>query len=126
MAHRHHLPQEPTMPISPFRSRCAFGFAVMSVLSGGATFADATHVMPGDPRIRYVGRVDLRDNAGPRMEWSNSSLVLRIKVTGATVSLSSANRYSYAVMVDGKVTQTHPPGDAKQDVELATNLPAGE
>ncbi len=56
-----------------------------------------------DPRIRYVGRFDLRDAAGPRCAWSASAVSLRFRGAALNVQMNeSDNNDEYQVEVDGK------------------------
>lgn len=59
-------------------------------------------VMADDPRIRYVGRFDTTDSAGPRCDWAASAVTLRFVGDAVNVRLNeSDNNDEYDVMVDG-------------------------
>jgi len=59
-------------------------------------------VSPSDPRLRYAGRFDLRDAAGPRCAWPASAVTLRFRGTGLNVRLADSNNDEYQVVVDGQ------------------------
>jgi hypothetical protein len=59
-------------------------------------------VAPNDPRIRYEGRFDLRDAAGPRCAWPASAVTLRFQGPGLNVRLSDSNNDEYEVVTDGQ------------------------
>ncbi len=59
-------------------------------------------VLPSDPRLRYEGRFDLRDAAGPRCAWPASTVTLRVGGTGLNVRLGNSSSDKYQVVLDGK------------------------
>jgi hypothetical protein len=59
-------------------------------------------VSSSDPRLRYEGRFDLRDAAGPRCAWPASAVTLRFQGTGLNVRLRDSNNDEYQVVVDGQ------------------------
>lgn len=62
-------------------------------------------VLPTNPCIRYVGRFNLREAAGPRCAWSASSIFLRFLGTALNVRVNeSANDDEYQVELDGKAS----------------------
>lgn len=58
-------------------------------------------VAPTDPRIRYEGRFDLRDAAGPRCAWPASAVKLRFQGDALNVQLSDSNNDEYEIVTDG-------------------------
>ena len=59
-------------------------------------------VPPADPRIRYEGRFDLRDDAGPRCAWPASAVTLRFMGAALSVRLADTSSDEYEVVVDGR------------------------
>ena len=59
-------------------------------------------VAPSDPRLRYEGRFDTSDPAGPRCAWPASAVSLRFSGSALNVKLSDGNSDRYQVVVDGK------------------------
>src|SRR5579862_4072058 len=77
-------------------------------LIGACAAADSqasVPVPPTDPNIRYVGRFDSRDAAGPRCSWSNSSVAVKFQGTGLSVKLADTGANQWQVVVDGKPTK---------------------
>lgn len=71
-------------------------------LNAGDAAPLAYAVAPTDPRIRYEGRFDLRDAAGPRCAWPASAVTLRLTGTALNVRLADTNSDEYEVVVDGR------------------------
>ena len=58
-------------------------------------------IAPKDPNIRYVGRFDARDAAGPRCAWAGSSIQVKFQGTSINVSLKTSNADQFQAVVDG-------------------------
>ena len=74
----------------------------LSVFAAGEAAPLAYTVAPNDPRLRYEGRFDRRDAAGPRCAWPASAVTLRFRATGLNVRLNDSNSDEYEVVVDGQ------------------------
>jgi lysophospholipase L1-like esterase len=78
--------------------------------AGGATSAGAAGAPAIDatPAVRFVGRFDTTDPAGPRFAWSGSGMLARF--SGASVGIRLAGAQQYTVLIDGalqpKLTST--------------------
>ena len=59
----------------------------------------------GEPAVRFVGRIDRTDSAGPRFGWSGSGIVARFHGTSVSVSLRDPGNY-FHVLVDGTAQPT--------------------
>ena len=59
-------------------------------------------VAPSDPRLRYEGRFDTTDAAGPRCAWSASAVALRFQGAALNVRLADGDSDRYQVIVDGQ------------------------
>ena len=59
-------------------------------------------VSPSDPHIRYIGRFDTSDAAGPRCAWTASSVELRVQGSALNVRLADGSSNRYEVFVDGR------------------------
>lgn len=89
---------------------------------------------PGDttPRVRYVGRVDRSDPAGPRLGWGGTSMIVRFRGSGMRVKLSEHNidegPSGYDVFIDKKLKpEVFVPADGESSYDIATGLaPAQE
>src|SRR5579862_4788238 len=64
----------------------------------------ATHISGSDPHIRYEGRWDTSDPAGPRCSWSASTV--RVKFSGSALDVdlseSDGSNDEYQIEVDGQ------------------------
>jgi len=78
-----------------------------------------------DPRIRYIGRFDLRDPAGPRCQWPGSAVELRFQGTDLNARLKELGNDRYQIVVDGHVTQTLTPDNGEGLYRLASGLAPG-
>ncbi|OIR14926.1 endoglucanase E precursor [mine drainage metagenome] len=61
-------------------------------------------VSANDTHLRFIGRFDHRDPAGPRCEWSGSELEVRFQGTALNVCLKEKGEDLYQVVVDGVPT----------------------
>jgi len=86
---------------------------------GGKTPATTT---PAAPAVRFVGRFDTSDPAGPRFAWSGSGMLARF--SGTSVGVRLTGNQQYTVVVDG-VVQPKLISTGNLD-SLATGLAAGE
>ncbi len=62
-------------------------------------------IPPTDKRLHYVGRLDPRDPAGPRFDWSGSAIVARFEGTTISARLATSGADRVQVVVDGAPTQ---------------------
>ncbi|HEY8965577.1 MAG TPA: SGNH/GDSL hydrolase family protein [Candidatus Methylacidiphilales bacterium] len=63
-------------------------------------------VAPGDPALRYAGRWDRGDAAGPRCAWSGSAVAVRFDGTALNARIAQTGSNLLEVFVDGKPTAT--------------------
>lgn len=60
-------------------------------------------IAPTNPMIRYVGRFDRRDGAGPRCSWSASRVAVRFTGSALNATLNnSGDSDEYQIVIDGK------------------------
>jgi lysophospholipase L1-like esterase len=83
-------------------SLCSFVFLLTALVA--PLVAQAMEVSPVDPLVRYVGRFDRNDPAGPRGTWSASSVA--VTFTGSTLSVKLADKGQnfWQIVVDGAPT----------------------
>jgi lysophospholipase L1-like esterase len=55
----------------------------------------------GTPSVRFIGRMDTKDAAGPRFAWSGSGIIARFEGTSVGVKLTGSQQYT--VVLDGMV-----------------------
>jgi len=77
---------------------------------------------PDDPKLYYIGRVDHRDSAGPRIQWSNSTVILRFHGTDLQVRFTDGGSNRFAVVVDDKTQPVIKPTRGENLIDLATGL----
>jgi lysophospholipase L1-like esterase len=80
--------------------------------------------------VRWFGRVDTTNAAGPRFSWSGTGFVAQLSGTGlsADLSLTTSNEpYLFKAVVDGAPQPAFmvAPGATPATYQLATGLPAG-
>ena len=103
------------------------GMGLLLLVGAGAGDAGLPQeINPDNAALRYVGRFDRRDAAGPRAAWSNSAVEIHFKGTAAAIKLKSEGRDQYQVVVDGKATTVVQPGAGMGVYSLARDLAAGE
>jgi lysophospholipase L1-like esterase len=67
----------------------------------GAAAPLPAELSSADPNLRFVGRFDRRDAAGPRCAWAGSSVILKFRGTALNVLLRSSGADHLQVTVDG-------------------------
>jgi hypothetical protein len=72
--------------------------------------------------VRFIGRMDTSDPAGPKFGWSGSGIVARFNGTSVGVRLLGGQEYT--VVLDGAVKSKIAPGDGV--TPIATGLAAGD
>jgi lysophospholipase L1-like esterase len=76
----------------------------------GATSADAgPAISDGPPEVRFVGRIDRSDSAGPRFAWSGTGMVARFMSTSIAVDLAGGQEYT--LLLDGELQDKFVPGN---------------
>ena len=86
-------------------------------------------VDPGSPRVEYSGRVDLSDNAGPRVGWGGTRIFVRFQGTALSVTADdeevSDGGSRYDVTVDGGAPTTLALNEGSHVYDVAKDLAAG-
>jgi len=93
-----------------FRARTGFSISVTLVMivcaayRAGAQSAEPlpVNVSPTDGNIRYVGRFDTRDAAGPRCAWSASTVQLRFGGGSLNAKIKDTGHDLVQIAIDGK------------------------
>jgi lysophospholipase L1-like esterase len=66
-------------------------------------------ISDGPPEVRFVGRIDRGDPAGPRFAWSGTGLVARFMSTSIAVDLAGGQEYT--LLLDGELQDKFVPGN---------------
>ena len=78
-----------------------------------------------DPAIRYVGRFDTRDPAGPRCTWSASSVRIRFRGTALYAVLNEQGDDLWQVELDGKAILVLAPEKGSHRIAVVSGLADG-
>lgn len=78
---------------------------------------------PSVPAVRFIGRFDTSDAAGPRFAWSGSGIVARFRGTSVGVRMTGDQQYS--VVLDGTLQPLKLVTGANT-TPVASGLPEGE
>ncbi|HVZ25571.1 MAG TPA: hypothetical protein VG842_05940, partial [Sediminibacterium sp.] len=85
-----------------------------------------TPVKCNDPRIHYMGRVQLHPDS-IALSWPGNAVVLNITGTGLKAELRDEKGQNYyKVIIDGALQPDMHPDAAKKIYTLAAGLPAGK
>lgn len=102
---------------------------VVLAFASVVAFAQETlpvQIKPDDPRLYYTGRIDRRDPAGPRMQWSGSMVTVRFKGTSLQVAMTGGKDQYYEVVTDGATHKVINPQSGTGVIDLAKGLPNTE
>ena len=97
--------------------------------------ADAGHDTAGDTGppsagvvaagVRWFGRIDTTNAAGPRFSWSGNGFAARFSGTGLAAQLNNSGSFIFKAVVDGQAQPTFVAAAGQATYPLATGLPAG-
>jgi lysophospholipase L1-like esterase len=80
----------------------------------------------GPAAVRFIGRFDKGDAAGPRFAWSGSMIHARFRGTQVSMKLHDTGPNTYSVWIDKLPARKLTSSPDQQIHVLATGLPAGE
>jgi len=86
----------------------------------------AAEVAATDPAIRYVGRFDTTDAAGPRAAWTASAVSLTLSGGSASVKLKDSGKNYWQVVIDGRPAAVLALEAGEKSYPIATHLPDGK
>lgn len=99
--------------------RTALLLATLTLPAFAATLA------PTDAALRYVGRFDQGDAAGPRCTWSASSVAFTVSGGSASVTLKDGGKNHWQVVINGQPASVLALEAGEKTYPLAASLPAG-
>jgi len=108
----------------------AAGGATLDSGSTGQPSSDGSVSDAGQPPViaagvRWVGRVDTTDAAGPRFGWSGTGFVARFTGTSLTARLNNGGAFVFKAVVDGAPQPAFATTAGQGSYGLASGLPAG-
>lgn len=89
------------------------------------TAVHGTELKPDDSRVRYLGRFDRIDAAGPRCAWTASSVTVAISGGSLSVKFKDGGKNVWQVIVNGQPTEVIALQAGEQTYPVATGLPSG-
>ena len=84
-----------------------------------------SQVPNGLASIRYIGRFDTHDSAGPRFAWPGTALAAAFTGTGLNVRLRDSGSSFFSVVVDGAKATTLSTSAGAEMYSVASGLSAG-
>jgi len=103
----------------------SLSFAAVSIRAAEATPLPQA-VSPTDPHLRYSGRWDSGDPAGPRAMWSACSVSLRFSGTALNAQLGGQANSAFQIVIDGEPKSVITLKDSQSLYPVASGLSAGE
>ena len=101
--------------------------ALVACRSGGVHAEPGAGGAPtGLGPIRYIGRFDRRDPAGPRFAWPGTAVVVAFTGTGLNVKLRDSGTSFFSVVVDGGKATSLSTSAAAQTYTVASGLAGGD
>ena len=104
-------------------------FKLFSVLLSFATLAPlaavAAEISPADPLVRYLGRFDRADAAGPRCAWSASTVAITLSGGSLSVKFKEGGKNFWQVVVNGEASSVLELQPGEHVYPVVSNLPAG-
>lgn len=98
----------------------ALAFAWLAPLQGQSFSIPAT-----DPQVRYVGRFDRTDAAGPRCAWSASTVAVTLTGGSLNVRLNERGKNFWQIVVNGAPAGVLELKPGEHVYPVVTDLPAG-
>lgn len=99
--------------------------ALLSFAMAAPLAAFAADVSPADPLVRYVGRFDRADAAGPRCAWSASTVAVTIDGGSLSVKFKEGGKNFWQVVVNGEASAVLELQPGEHVYPVVSNLPAG-
>ena len=113
--------------ISPFnRSLAAFGLIFSTTMLMADTSSLPVTVSAQDTLVRYVGRFDTRDAAGPRCAWSASTVAMKFHGTALNAKIADQGYNFWQVVIDGKPAAVLPMQAGEHLYTVAEGLKDGD
>ncbi len=101
---------------------------LLGLLAAAAAFSSTlfgAEIKPTDPSVRYIGRFDTSDAAGPKCSWSNSTVAFTVSGGSVDVTLKDTNKSHWQVVINGKPTEVLALKAGEDTYPVAANLSPG-
>lgn len=82
-------------------------------------------IPPSNSKVRYVGRFDTADPAGPQCAWPASAVSLKFRGTALNAAIGDSNSDRWQVEVDGMPTTTLQMRNGRHLYRVVSELPPG-
>lgn len=101
---------------------------LITVIPIGSTPASPTPTIPVSetPGIKYLGRFDFSDPAGPRFAWTASTISANFEGTEVKATIKSQGDNWFNVIIDGEVKTPVNVNNTTKTITLASGLPNGK
>ena len=83
-------------------------------------------ITPSDSHLRYVGRFDTHEAAGPRCSWSASTVIIKFRGTSLNAKMVELGQNYWQTVVDGKPSALLELMQGEHLYSVASGLPEGE
>jgi lysophospholipase L1-like esterase len=114
-----------SVPLAPFLVAFLSLYSVATVRAANTDVLPIA-VSPVDTNLRYVGRFDHTDPAGPRCAWSASAVTVKFEGTAINALLKEDGDDFWQVFVDGQPSSVLALRPDQEIYPLAAGLAAGE
>ena len=98
----------------------------LALLSASPAALSAADIALNDPLLRYVGRFDTTQAAGPRASWSASTVAFTVDGGDVAVKFKDAGKNHWQVVIDGRPAAVLALQPGEHSYPVATDLPAGK
>jgi lysophospholipase L1-like esterase len=101
-------------------------FSLVLSLFASAIWTHGAIIAPDNTALRYVGRFDTTDAAGPRCTWSASAFSFTINGGSASVKFKDTGKNVWQVVINGEPTTVLTLEAGEQLYPVASGLPSGK
>lgn len=100
-------------------------FSLFLSLFFSAVCTHAAAIAPDNAALRYIGRFDKTDAAGPRCTWSASAFSFTVNGGSASVKLKDTGKNVWQVVINGEPVSVLTLDAGEKLYPVATGLPSG-
>jgi lysophospholipase L1-like esterase len=100
--------------------------ALVSMMVLSPCAMSAAEISPRDEAVRYAGRFDLADEAGPRCTWPASTVAFTVSGGSASVRLKDSGKNFWQIVINGEPTGVLALQAGEHVYPVAADLPPGK